>query len=148
MSVEICSAVKTIKYLYKYVYKGHDRAIVQLTDNLTNNNEVKDEIKQYLDCRYVAAPEACWRISGFNMHGQQPSVQQLQIHLQNQQTVCFTGDDSIAEVASRGAPYTTLTAFIQANAMNILGYGGKPVREVLYYEFPEYFVDWKALEKT
>ena len=28
INVEICSTVSAVKYLYKYVYKGHDRAIV------------------------------------------------------------------------------------------------------------------------
>ncbi len=29
INVEICSTVSAVKYLYKYVYKGHDRAIVE-----------------------------------------------------------------------------------------------------------------------
>ena len=28
INVEICSTVSAVKYLYKYVYKGHDRAII------------------------------------------------------------------------------------------------------------------------
>jgi hypothetical protein len=27
INVEICSSISAVKYLYKYVYKGHDRAI-------------------------------------------------------------------------------------------------------------------------
>jgi hypothetical protein len=105
-----------------YVYKGHDRAVVQLSaHSSTDNSKDKDEIQRYLDCRYVAAPESCWRISGFNMHGQQPSVQQLQIHLQDQQTVRFSADESAADVASRGAPHTTLTAFLMLTQQILSG---------------------------
>jgi hypothetical protein len=28
INVEICSSIFTVKYLYKYVYKGHDRGTV------------------------------------------------------------------------------------------------------------------------
>ena len=28
INVEICSTVSAVKYLYKYVYKGHDREII------------------------------------------------------------------------------------------------------------------------
>jgi hypothetical protein len=27
INVEVCSSITTVKYLYKYVYKGHDRAL-------------------------------------------------------------------------------------------------------------------------
>eukprot|EP00662_Eupelagonemidae_sp_cell21_P057666 gene57666-biopygen17129 len=47
--------------LYKYTYKGHDRAAVELGSARSRS---RDEITEYLDCRYVGAPEACWRIFG------------------------------------------------------------------------------------
>ncbi|KAJ7946863.1 ATP-dependent DNA helicase [Quillaja saponaria] len=31
-NVEICSTVKAVKYLYKYIYKGHDRISFQIND--------------------------------------------------------------------------------------------------------------------
>jgi hypothetical protein len=27
INVEVCSSIMVVKYLYKYVYKGHDRAL-------------------------------------------------------------------------------------------------------------------------
>ena len=141
INVEACASVKGVKYIYKYVYKGHDRAVVELRQK---DEEIvtNDEVQQYLDCRYVAAPEACWRIVGFEMHGQKPSVQQLQVHLENHQTVHFDDRETAGDVIKRGAPRTTLTAFFEANAHNISGYCGRPARELLYHEFPEYFV-WR-----
>ncbi|KAL1930101.1 hypothetical protein VTP01DRAFT_1255 [Rhizomucor pusillus] len=32
INVEICFSARSVKYLYKYVYKGHDRAIVRLQE--------------------------------------------------------------------------------------------------------------------
>ncbi|XP_042501309.1 uncharacterized protein LOC122079122 isoform X1 [Macadamia integrifolia] len=52
--------VKAVKYLYKYVYKGHDRVAVSISHG--NGEYLLDEIKQYRDARWVSAPEAMWRI--------------------------------------------------------------------------------------
>ena len=56
INVEICNSLLAVKYLYKYVYKGHDCATVtfsQCTDRANNQstsaNETLDEIKMYLD---------------------------------------------------------------------------------------------------
>ena len=107
INVEACASIKGVKYIYKYVYKGPDRAVVEIQDTADDTKTTKkDEVHQYLDCRYVAAPEACWRIQGFEMHGQTPAVVQLQVHLENQQTVHFDANDSAAEIANRGAPCT------------------------------------------
>ncbi|XP_021747560.1 uncharacterized protein LOC110713417 [Chenopodium quinoa] len=46
LNVEVCSTIKTVKYLYKYVYKGHDKIsfnIVQTKDGVP----MQDEIEQY-----------------------------------------------------------------------------------------------------
>jgi len=32
INVEVCSTVKSVKYLYKYVFKGHDMATVEVQD--------------------------------------------------------------------------------------------------------------------
>ena len=33
INVEICNSITAVKYLYKYVYKGHDKALVQFINN-------------------------------------------------------------------------------------------------------------------
>ena len=38
VNVEICSTVRAVKYLYKYVYKGHDRAILDFQTGLDSDN--------------------------------------------------------------------------------------------------------------
>jgi hypothetical protein len=67
INVEVCN-----KYLFKYVYKGHDCVTIEIScqsDNATKGNVVEaNEIKKYLDCHYVSALEAVWRIFKFDMH--------------------------------------------------------------------------------
>lgn len=88
VNVEICSSVKAVKYLYKYITKGHDRISVQVQNYNVENTNV-DEIQEYLDCRYVSAMEACWRIFQFPMHHQSHVITVLPVHLPNQQSVVF-----------------------------------------------------------
>ena len=48
INVEICSSVQAVKYLYKYVYKGPDRAQAQFQPQLNSNTVVDiDEITEY-----------------------------------------------------------------------------------------------------
>ena len=96
INVKICSSILSVKYLYKYVYKGHDRATITLfqSDNsnsqhILNQAEPIDEIKMYLDARYVSASESIWRIFHYRMHGRSPKIQRLAIHLSNHQPVTF-----------------------------------------------------------
>ena len=34
INVEICVTIKSVKYIYKYVFKGHDCAQVQVTSEV------------------------------------------------------------------------------------------------------------------
>jgi hypothetical protein len=67
-----------------------------------------DEIKKYLDYRYVSASEAAWHIFKFDMHEQFPTVERLQYHLPNQQMVLFDDDDDVQKVATRSAISRTM----------------------------------------
>jgi len=75
INVERCAQKKVIKYLYKYMHKGLDRATFVIEDNVHSTDagghpqcrEV-DEIKQYLDGRYISSIKAAWRIFEFELH--------------------------------------------------------------------------------
>ncbi len=104
INVEVYNNIRVVKYLFKYEYKGHDRATVEIShqsNNTTEGNVVKiDEIKKYLDCRYVSTSKAAWHIFKFDMHERFPTVERLQYHLPNQQMVLFDDDDDVKEVAT------------------------------------------------
>ena len=58
INVEIANGILAVKYLYKYVYKGHDRACISMHRD-DDSASARDEIQDYLDARYVSAAEAC-----------------------------------------------------------------------------------------
>ncbi|XP_020963370.1 uncharacterized protein LOC107606759 [Arachis ipaensis] len=93
INVEICSSIKSIKYLYKYCYKGPDWVAMEV-----HNGSNVDEVQQFVDARWITAPEACWRIFKFNLYRMYPSVERLQIHLPNQHQVSFYDHQTIPEI--------------------------------------------------
>uniref|UniRef100_A0A8I6XFF5 Uncharacterized protein n=1 Tax=Hordeum vulgare subsp. vulgare TaxID=112509 RepID=A0A8I6XFF5_HORVV len=139
INVEICSSIKVVKYLFKYIYKGHDRACVTVTDKA---DEVKiDEIKQYRDARWVTPPEAQWRIYGFEVSKIHPPVLQLQLHLPNMHMVSYHSMEKIKNVIDReGTERSMLTAYFEANSLY------EKARGILYREFPEHYT-WQSQEK-
>ena len=100
VNTKYCNKSNSIKYLFKYVNKGLDRATMKITDKENDSTEmcIVDEIKRYYDCRYLSPCEAVWRIYGFDIYHRWPAVQCLTFHLQDQQTVLFTNDDRIDDV--------------------------------------------------
>ncbi|CAB4418715.1 unnamed protein product [Rhizophagus irregularis] len=125
-------------YIYKYVYKGHDRATITLSQanshQISNPPEPIDEIKMYLDARYISASESIWRIFHYRMHNHTPNIQRLAIHLPNQQTVTFRDGQNLQYVVNNAtARKTTLTAWFQENLENVAAH------EYKYIDFPCYY---------
>ena len=139
INIEICSTISAVKYLYKYVYKGHDRAIVEfrIGDSAgSNNNKATmdvDEIVNYLEARYVSATESCYRLFGYELHANLPHVMRLALHLDHHQPVVFTGDSDLLEVLRRQRD-TTLTGWFLANQKYL------SARKLTYTNFPDEFV--------
>nr|GEV82031.1 hypothetical protein [Tanacetum cinerariifolium] len=89
INVEWCNQVGSIKYLFKYIYKGPDRV------SATVDGKEVNEIKDFLNCRYLSACEAAWRIYGFEFHYRNPSIERLPFHLKDEQHVIFDATGSI-----------------------------------------------------
>jgi len=110
INVEICNSILAVKYLYMYVYKGHDRATITLQQTSTESEPI-DEVKMYLDARYISASESIWRIFHYKMHGRFPTVQRLAVHLPEQQHVTFRDNDDLQNIVEcANTRLTTLTA--------------------------------------
>uniref|UniRef100_A0A0R0HRU7 ATP-dependent DNA helicase n=1 Tax=Glycine max TaxID=3847 RepID=A0A0R0HRU7_SOYBN len=105
INVEWCNQSTSIKYLFKYINKGYDRVTVVLihddNDPIHNGSTHNDEIKEYLDCRYICPCESTWRIFGFPIHGKKPVVERLQFHLPGQHNVVYEDHDDIDDVLSK-----------------------------------------------
>eukprot|EP00808_Paulinella_micropora_P013753 g57953.t1 len=84
LNVELCTTSGWIKYLFKYIHKGPDRLRV----NVHNEN---DEIKQYIDARYVGPCEAAALILGTNRFKSSHYCRTLELHLPNEQRVSMHG---------------------------------------------------------
>ncbi|PWZ18654.1 ATP-dependent DNA helicase PIF1 [Zea mays] len=137
INVEACGSIKAVKYLFKYIYKGHDRASVVMRDASKADDDV-DEIKQYRDARWVTPPEALWRIYGFELSQISPPVMQLQLHLPNMHMVAFHERQMVKRVVNRpGADRSMLTAYFEANRLH------EEARGILYRDFPEWYT-WQS----
>ena len=97
-------SVKSVKYLFKYVYKGHDCASITIA---------RDTIKHYLDARYLCAPEAAHRLFEFKMNQKTFSVERLPVHLPNMQSVFFRPGEEDEALATALASESKLTAYFK-----------------------------------
>ena len=88
INVERVVVRSVMKYLYKYVHKGHNPATIKLESGIRHddseqhrNNRQRNEIWEYLDSRYVSTIESFWRIFEFGLQHQYPLITKLQYHL-------------------------------------------------------------------
>ncbi|CAH1415538.1 unnamed protein product [Lactuca virosa] len=139
INVEWCNQGSSIKYLFKYINKGPDRATFAMvqSNNDSDKNDAVDEIKEYYDCRYISACEASWRIFKYDVHYRHLAVIRLPFHLPGQQQVVYEADDDIEDVLDR--PLVASSMFISWMKCNEIN---KEARKLTYVEFPTKFV-WK-----
>ncbi|ETN68767.1 hypothetical protein NECAME_15651 [Necator americanus] len=136
--------VSAVKYLYKYIYKGPDRARITIeSDSDDSGNGVVDEIKQHLNTRYVCPPQALHRVFGFAMQEKSHAVCRLAVHLPGYQTVHFVAGQAVDGAHSN---FTSLTAYFELNrsCANVFDNGLQSdtnidARELFYYRIPEHF---------
>ena len=127
INVEVCAGIRCVKYIHKYIYKGHDRTTMVLGGG--------DEIKQYLDARYIGPPEVVWRLFEFPLHQEIPAVVRMQLHLPGMHHVIFYEEEALESIIERAAQQqTTLTGFFVCCASDEFA------RTLTYQEFPQYYV--------
>lgn len=67
INIEVYALVCIVKYILKYIYKGHDCTTMQI-----GNKE--DEVKKYIDPQYIRAPETICCLFGMKMREEVPNV--------------------------------------------------------------------------
>nr|GEX03722.1 hypothetical protein [Tanacetum cinerariifolium] len=138
INVEVCSSIKSVKYVFKYVYKGHDKQVVNVDKE---GEQVVNEIKRFQDTRYILPPEAMWQIYGFSLSNIYPSLMSLQVHLPNNQFVRFTEDDVLTVILERERNKgSMLIAFFELNKRDT------NVRQYLYRDIPRYYT-WNKITR-
>ncbi|XP_018497175.1 uncharacterized protein LOC100905460 [Galendromus occidentalis] len=148
INVEVCALLHAIKYLFKYLYKGPDRARLRLHQGEPSEDEALDEITDYWDARYVCAPEAAHRIFGFALSDRSDAVTRLQVHLPGFETVRFEAGTEESALTAARYRFSTLTAFFDKNArcQNLENEQGSfpsdmiDSRKLRYNEMPEKFI--------
>ncbi|CAN6546421.1 unnamed protein product [Malus baccata var. baccata] len=113
INVESCCQSMLIKYLFKYITKGVDRARAVFED------EEFDEIVAYLNCRYLCPYEAVWRLLQFHIHFRESPVERLSVHLPSDQNVVFRETDDLNHVVNQpNLESTMLTQWFQTNVQD------------------------------
>lgn len=96
INVEICSTIKAVKYLYKYVYKGHDK----IGFSMHSEEHVLDEIKNFQTARWISPPEVLWGIFRFIFSKINPPVVTLQLHLENNNFITYKSSDNLEKIVN------------------------------------------------
>ena len=141
INLEVCNSSRSLKYLFKYCLKGHDTATMLLrkknqpgqTDETTGKPKTTDEIKNFLDGRYICASEAAWRLLGFDIHHRFPSIDRLPVHMEGEKNVSFKQHDNLAQVAEKARRrFSKLEGWFEANKKYV------EARQYTYTQFPQF----------
>ncbi|XP_071728505.1 uncharacterized protein [Rutidosis leptorrhynchoides] len=144
-----CNRSRAIKYLFKYLNKGPDRATIVIQENLLHSSDSRseniidvDEITNYLDCRYLSPCEAVWRLFSYDIHYSKPSVIKLSFHLPNQQSITLRDSQQLpALLKSESVRETMFTQWFELNKHDELA------RTLTYAKIPKHYV-WNKDAKT
>ncbi|XP_072066930.1 uncharacterized protein [Arachis hypogaea] len=143
INVEWCNKSRSIKYLFKYVNKGHDRVTTSFYKSATEDvdKDEHDEVNIYYDCRYISPYESASRIFGYNIHYRYLSVVRLGFHLSNEQPVVIKDDENLEDVARKASVKESMfLGWFEGNKAY------SEARSLTCAEFPTKFV-WKAKER-
>jgi hypothetical protein len=148
LNVESCAGFEAVKYVYKYVYKGPDYAVLEVSSEASAPGDAQqqqqqpvDEIAQFIEARYVSAHEAFWRIFEFKTHGRTVAVVQLQIHLEHQHWVTIQAQQELADrMEDEALHHTQLTEYFATNQNDL------NARGLLYQDFPQQYT-WDQARK-
>lgn len=141
INVEKTNRDKCIKYLCKYMHKGTDRSTVSVEGrNTSSNNDVAnrtavDEIKQFMDCRYISASEACWRIFAYDIHKHNPAVDRLSFNMPDERNVMFMERSNLTSVLNRVRnSVSKFDGWMHRNSIDA------DARKLTFVEFPSHYV--------
>ena len=142
INVEWCNKTTFIKYLFKYVTKGADcsKAYLQRVKRAQQapyDDETKtiNEIKEYLDCRYICEQDACWRMFGYDIHRHYPAVERMPVHLPNENFITFSARAKMDRlVSTEFLKRTMLTQWFVCNELF------PEARALTYPEFPSKWI--------
>ncbi|GMF37966.1 unnamed protein product [Phytophthora fragariaefolia] len=146
INVEVCTTLTAVNYLYKYVYKGSDKAVITIETVRGESRQARtepNEILRYSNARYISPVEACMHLLGYAIQGTTHSIVQLTIHLENAQVVTFRSSDNPGRVLTRGR-HTMLTRIFELCASEAPE--NQIAKTMVYQDIPKEF-RWDAKDK-
>ncbi|XP_013617698.1 PREDICTED: uncharacterized protein LOC106324244 [Brassica oleracea var. oleracea] len=156
INVEWCNRTSAVKYLFKYITKGVDRAtaIIEKGNTATTSDATgsggskekvvsqRNEIQDYIEARYLSACESMWRTFAFHIHKRKPSVEKLIIHLEGEHNITVKSTDNLDRVIRKpGIEKTMFTEWM------VLCRRSAFARTLTYVQIPQYFV-WNNSAKV
>lgn len=119
INMEWCKQSNSITYLLKYIHKGYDRiktSVVPSFKSYSKDLDPIDEIKEYLDCRYVSPSEACWRIFSYKIHGRKHVVVHIFYHLIGEKEVYYTDYERMENILEKASVTESMfTSWLTSN---------------------------------
>jgi len=123
INVEYVNKSKLLKYLCKYVHKGPDQTAIifqqirkQSEKPINEQTKDIDEIKEYLECRYISEQDALWRLLEYDIHYHWPPVERLPVHLPLQNLIKMHKDTKLKSIVKDPKlQKTKLTEWFEAN---------------------------------
>ena len=102
--------------------------------HINENNEDNfeyDEIKQYINTRYICPLEAMYRLFQYPLHEMSHTIKRSAVHNKNEQNIYFR-EGSEEEIMHKNVE-TTLTVYLKLNEVST------EARTYLYNEIPNYY---------
>ena len=135
INCECCSSIKSVKYLHKYIYKGHDAASVTIIDSNDNSSVIEhDEITQFIETRFIGPSEAVWRILSKPLHDKSHNIVRLAVHFLNYQNVIILFNPDETEINSALEQVSMLIDYFSLNLRDL------EARKYFYVDIPVHYV--------
>jgi hypothetical protein len=58
--------------------------------------EARNEVKEYLDSRYLCDKDSCWCVLGYEIHRHYPSVERMPVHLPNENSINYNAASNVS----------------------------------------------------
>jgi hypothetical protein len=91
----------------------------------------RDEVREYLDSRYICDKDSCWRVYGYDIHKHYPAVERMPVHLPNKNYITYKATSNMVHLLSQSfLQKTILTEWFAMNQQN------PDARDLTYCDFP------------
>ncbi|XP_044578963.1 uncharacterized protein LOC123261436 [Cotesia glomerata] len=158
INVEVVCSITAVKYLFKYVYKSYDKAAIIVNGSIPNTTEEAhashdsrddpdnfntvndyDEIRNFVDARYVGPVEAVWRIISKDLQDKSHSIIRLPVHLPNEQSITINDNCTKEELQEALEKKSMLIDFFKLNERD------PNARQYVYGDIPNHYVFKKTI---